>query len=119
MAAGTRLQMGRNELKAGARRLFDGLGTFRLCHVHAASQPSTLWCHAVLLIVAVAVEGLPQETSEDGLRQRGDALFEYDPGANYGLNETTQLSQDTVLATIRGAEQGNKGKHGWCTTLLL
>lgn len=53
----------------------------------------------------------PLETPDEpmGLDQ-AKGVFEYDPGEQYGLNETSQLSQTTILTTIRGAEQGNKGQ---------
>lgn len=54
---------------------------------------------------------VPLETEEEptGLgAARG--VFEYDPGEPYGLNETSQLSQTTILTTLRGAEQGNRGE---------
>lgn len=38
--------------------------------------------------------------------------FDYDPGANYGLNISAEISQTTIMTTLRGAEQGNKGERG-------
>jgi hypothetical protein len=46
-----------------------------------------------------------------------DDLFEYEPGEPYGLNASSQLSQTTVMATMRGAEQGNKGARLPCARL--
>lgn len=45
------------------------------------------------------------------LTEDAEVRFDYDPGASYGLNRSAEVSQTTVMMTLRGAEQGNKGER--------